>query len=420
MATYDGPIVITGMGAVSPWGLGVEPLWEAVTQAARQPISLSLDQELGESEQQTAWGQSVGELSLADLLGRRGLQYMHPGTQYLLAASTLATRQAVLTGDAVDASALGIVIGSSLAGLRTMINYDYTAITEGPHYVSPMDAPNMLDNAPASHLAIRLKAQALNTTIASGQCAGLDALGYAAKMLRDGRARQVVTGGVEGMSESRLSVYQHAHVLADGPSDLVGRPFASTSSGWLLSEGAAAVVLESLASAQARDARPLAELAGWSSGFAPQATLEKRASVLHRTAHRALERAGVSPSEVDVVLAGAGGLPAQDQAEASALRTLLGNDTHAAITAIKGAIGETGGANGAFQALMSLCMLEHGTIPPTATASGQPLAELPGSGLCTDARPWPNSAHGTLLLLAQDLFGSTSAVVLRACGKEML
>lgn len=419
MATYDGPIVITGMGAVSPWGLGVEPLWEAVAQAARRPISLSLDQELGESEQRAVWGQSVGELSFADLLGRRGLQYLHPGTQYLLGASTLATRQAILTDGAAEPSALGIVIGSNLAGLRTMINYDYTAITEGPHYVSPMDAPNMLDNAPASHLAIRLKARALNTTIASGQCAGLDALGYAARMLRDGRARQVVAGGVEGMSEARLCVYQHAHVLAsaeqEGNSNLVGRPFACTSAGWLISEGAAAVVLESLASAQARGVRPLAELAGWSSGFAPQATLEKRASVLYRTACRALERASVLPSEVDVVLAGAAGLSAQDQAEAAALRTLLGNGSHAVITAIKGTIGETGGANGAFQTLLSLCMFEQGVIPPTATASGQPLAKLPGSGLCTEARPWPSSAHGTLLLLAQDLFGSTSAVVLRAC-----
>lgn len=417
MATYDGPIVITGMGAVSPWGLGVEALWTAVAQAARQPVSLPLDQELDESEQQTVWGQPVGELSLADLLGRRGLQYMRPGTQYLLAASTLATRQAALIDGAVDAAALGIAIGSNLAGLHTMINYDYTAITEGPHYVSPMDAPNMLDNAPASHLAIRLKARALNTTIASGQCAGLDALGYAAKMLRDGRAKQVVAGGVEEMSGARLCVYRNAHVLAGGASDLVGLPFASASTGWLLSEGAAAVVLETPASAQARGARPLAELAGWSSGFAPQATPEKRASVLLRTTRRALEQAAISPSEIDVVLAGASGLPAQDQAEAEALRALLDNNTHATITAIKGTIGETGAANGAFQALIALCMLEHGVIPPTA--SGQSLADLPGSGLCTEARSWPDSARGTLLLLAQDLFGSTSAVVLRACGKEM-
>lgn len=205
MAKYDGPIVITGMGAVSPFGLGVEALWSALEQGERRGTAL----EQGEPGDQPVLGLKVGEWQPADLLGRRGLQYLHPSAKFLLGASLLALQQAGLADGGTQPDELGVTIGCNLVGLQAIADYDYTAITEGPHYVSPMEAPNTLANAPASHLAIRLKARALNTTIASGQCAGLDALGYAAKVVRDGRARQVVAGGVEELSPAALWVYRN-------------------------------------------------------------------------------------------------------------------------------------------------------------------------------------------------------------------
>lgn len=198
--------MITGMGAVSPFGLGVEAIWSALQQGERRAVALD--------DEQSLFGLKVGALQLANLLGKRGLQYLRPSTQFLLGASLLAMREAALADGGADPDLLGITIGSNLAGLQSMANYDYTAITEGPHYVSPMDAPNTLANAPASHLAIRLKARVINTTIASGQCAGLDALGYAAKVVRDGRAHQIVAGGVEELSPAALWVYRNSNVIS--------------------------------------------------------------------------------------------------------------------------------------------------------------------------------------------------------------
>ena len=166
MTKYAGPIVITGMGAVSSCGLGVEAVWSALHQRERHATAVEQDP----CTEQPVWGMRVGECQLTDLLGKRGLQYLRPSTRFLLGASLLAMREAGLADAGTNPDELGITVGSNLAGLQSMANYDYTAIAESPHDTSPMEAPNTLANAPASHLAIRLKARALNTTLASGQC----------------------------------------------------------------------------------------------------------------------------------------------------------------------------------------------------------------------------------------------------------
>lgn len=421
MAKYQGPIVITAMGAISPFGYGVDTLWSALKQGTRCGTPLERiwsDLQQGERPEtpdqpgEPVWGMRVDSSKLVDLLGKRGLQYWRTGTKFLLGASVLAMQEAGLTSEEVDPDELGITIGSNLVGFQSMVDYDYTAITEGPHYTSPMEAPNTLANAPASHLAIRLKARALNTTIASGQCAGLDALGYAAKMVRDRRARQVVAGGVEELSPAALWVYLNARAISGGPLKNAGLPFVESSTGWLPSEGAAVVVLEQKTDAQTRGARPLAELAGWSSAFASSPELEKRAAVLQRTARQALDAAGVSAEQIDVVVSGASGLKAQDQAEALALHDLLAHNTHVSIAAVKGVLGESYGASGLFQTIAAVCMMNHNLIVSAAEKNDRALNPARNEAL-TETLPWPENTQGTALLLAQDLFGSTSAVVLR-------
>lgn len=410
MAKYSGQIVITGTGAVSAYGLGTEAVWSALQRGERRATLIEQDAHT----EQPVWGMRVGECQLTDLLGKRGLQYMRPSTQFLLGASLLAMQEAELAAGATNPDELGVAIGSNLAGLQSMSNYDYTAIAESPHDTSPMEAPNTLANAPASHLAIRLKARALNTTLSSGQCAGLDALGYAAKMMREKRARQIVVGGTEELNPATLWIYRNSQVLASGPLENASLPFDERSTGWLPGEGAASVMLERKEDALARNVRPLAELAGWSSAFAPSPDLEKRALVLCRVAQQALDTAGLSLDTIDVVLAGASGQKSQDRAEALALNKLLAENTRAVVVAIKGTLGETYGASGLFQILAATCMFKHGCIPPTTCKSD---ASSQVKGLLTAARSWPESQQGTILLLAQDLFGSTSAVVLRGCQK---
>ncbi|MGH2509529.1 MAG: beta-ketoacyl synthase N-terminal-like domain-containing protein, partial [Ktedonobacteraceae bacterium] len=338
--------------------------------------------------------------------------------QYLLAASVLALQDAKLDASLFDPDELGVVVSSTLSGLQSISNYDYTAVKEGPQYVSPMEAPNTLANAPASHLAIRLKARALNTTIANGQCSGFDALGYAAKALRERRARYVVVGGVEELNPSVLWVYRNSKVLPEQRAEDAGHPFDRDSTGWLPSEGAAVLVLERKSDALARGTRPLAELAAWSSAFAPSSALEKRAQTLKRTALQALSAGHLTSGDVNVVVSGASGLAEQDQAEALALHSLLADNPGAYVTAVKGTLGESYGASGIFQVLSAVGMFNRGIVPPTLGLKNQSSAVPLLPGLSVEARTWSGSPRGTALLTSQDLFGSTSAVVLRGCEHE--
>src|SRR6185437_10022927 len=139
--------------------------------------------------------------------------------------------------------------------------------------------------------------------------------------------------------------------------------------------------------------------------------------VLQRVARQALASANLAPADVDVVVAGANGLGWQDQAEALALQNLLAKNERFSVTAVKGTIGEIYGASGLFQTLAAVCMIEHGVIPPTLGGARERLAPAPVRGLLREVRSWSRSRSGTALLLAQDLFGSTSAVVLRGCGE---
>lgn len=408
MSGYADPIVVTGIGAVTAFGLGAEVIWSALEQGEQRRTMLACEE--GQTSLQTP-GLKVGDWKPAELLGKRGLQFLRPSAQFLLGASVLALQDAKLTETEPDE--LGIVVGSNLSGLQSISNYDATAVKEGPQYVSPMEAPNTLANAPASHLAIRLKARALNTTIANGQCAGFDAIGYAARALREQRARYVVVGGVEELNPSVLWVYRNSKVLPQERMEDAGRPFDRDSTGWLPSEGAAVLVLERKSDALARGIRPLAELVAWSSAFAPSNTLEKRAKILKRTAIQALNTGNLAPRDINVVVSGASGFVEQDQAEALALHDLLADNPKAYTTAIKGTLGEAYGAGGIFQAISAVGMINRGIIPPTFGLKRQSSVVAPLKSLSAEAREWSGSQQGMTLLTSQDLFGLTSTVVLR-------
>jgi 3-oxoacyl-[acyl-carrier-protein] synthase II len=409
MSTSSHSIVITGVGAISAIGDTAEATWAALEagRSARAPLRGVAGQ--------AACGAYVVDWRPEEVLGPRRLQFMRPSARYLCGAALLALREAGLAAEPPDPDDLGIVVSTNLAGLESITSYDWTAANEGPQYVSPMEGPNTLTNAPASHLAIRIQARALNTTIASGQCAGLDGLGYACRMLHDGRARYVVVGGVEELSPAVLGVYGAMHVLPrERPCD-AGRPFDAASTGWLPGEGAAALVLETRSSALERGARPLATVEGWSSTFAPGEPAAG-ADGLARAIDGALRASGLGPEAVDLVMAGASGERGQDATEALALQRVFGKcRPDVPVCAVKGALGETYGAGGTFQAVAAVGALARATIPASAGLEHQPAGDPLLPGLQPGARSWPRRTESAVLLTARDLFGSTSAVLLQGC-----
>lgn len=409
MAKREDCVVITGVGSVTAFGVGHEPLWEALETGAVHRTPLSRWGEPG------AEGVVVGEWPRAALLGNRGLQYMRPGTHYLCGAAVLALKNAGYEGETPPPDELGIVVATNLAGMETMIEVDWTTLTEGPQYCSPMDTPNTLANAPASHLGIRMQARALNTTISSGQCSGLDAIGYALMALRQGRAKYILLGGVEELNRRVLHLYRKMGVLPRGLPHAGGRPFDPDSSGWLPGEGAAVLMLEFRSSAEARGVKPLAEVAGWHSTMTLPDDRAKVVDGLRRAIDGALKAAGTAPSGLEAVMAGASGLPGQDAVEAEALQAaLVDADPGVPICSVKGTLGETYGAGGIFQAMAAVGTLTRGRVPATVGLGSESPQTTGLSGLSAESREIGVEAGAAALLTGLDLFGSASAVVLRA------
>ncbi|RXT13593.1 beta-ketoacyl synthase N-terminal-like domain-containing protein [Ammoniphilus sp. CFH 90114] len=393
-------IVITGAGIVSVFGSELQEFWSRLLEGKR-PLP---DPDYPSGVMVTNWDAEA-------LLGRRGLQYLPRSARFLAGASLLAMDAAKLERVSQEPETLGVVVSANLTGLKIMSEYDYTAISEGPRYVSPMQAPNTLANAGSSHLGTRIKAQALNTTISTGQCAGLDAIGYAARMLNASRALRLVVGGVEELNDRVLSCYKHMGVWSEDSTEWAGRPFLLDSTGWLPGEGAASVILERASSAREREVQPLAKVLSWASTTPLGREERDSGGTLRRAIKQAVQKAGLGPEVIELVISGASGFSRQDRAEASALAQYFSSSESVPICSPKGIMGETYGAGGHFQLITALGALKTGYLPATIP-SDLDNQLFSGLNITRDCTAWKYN-KGTILLISQDYYGCSSAVVIQ-------
>jgi 3-oxoacyl-[acyl-carrier-protein] synthase II len=252
------------------------------------------------------------------------------------------------------------------SSVRTIGEFDRRAQTAGPEYASPLDFSNTVLNAAAGQVAIWHRLSGVNSTIAAGPASGLHAIGYAAALIRAGRASVLVAGGVEELCFESFQGFLGAGLLADP--DAAGRsvPFDAQRTGVSLGEGAAFLVLEADDVARARGARIIGRVLGFRSAFepAPHAAGGSDGGELARTILRSLAGAGVSAGDVAAVLSSASGSPSQDLREARGISAALGSSVP--VTAVKSMAGETLGASGALNAIVALETLRTGRLPGVA------------------------------------------------------
>lgn len=369
------PIVISGIGHVSPYGTTTDQFVDVLFQLKSQI-------DLEKNKVMTKIGEDHALLVSSDwnpqaLLGKRGLKFLNASSKYLMAATTLALQDAQLSSESVNAEDLGIVVGCNYTGLAASMEYDQTAITDGPRYVSPMQAPNTLANAPASHLAIRMQAKACNTTISTGSCAGLDAVGYAMDLLKRNRAQYVIVGGVEELNPSVMWYLKESGQIPQSVGGEQGIPYAPYSVGILPSEGAASVILERKSSAISRGREPLAELVSWENGFSARKKESHRISTISRVFTSAVRSASLSLEDIELIMSGANGNHVLDRVELFAISELYQKESLDAnnvpkVYPIKSIVGEAFGASGLYQLLGVIAALNKKQWPtPYDPASTQ-------------------------------------------------
>lgn len=361
---------ITGIGLVTPAGIGTELSWETI--CAGEATAAAADPELAGLP--VDFSARVPGFDADVLLGRRAAWRLDRCSQLAMVAAREAVADSGLDPGTWDGTRVGVVIGSGIGGAATWERQFRRLIDFGPTAVSPLLIPMLAVNMTAGYLGMEYDACGPNLVTATACASGATAIGVARELLRAGRCDVVITGGAEAcVIPSIVTGFAQMGALSGRRLDPPGssRPFDAARDGFVPAEGAAVLVLERAADAASRGARPHALVSGYgASADAYRATApDPQGAGAGRALRAALDDAGLTADSVDHVNAHGTSTPLGDLAEARMLRRQLG--TRASVTSVKGVTGHSLGAAGAIEAAVTALSVERGFVPPTANLSAQ-------------------------------------------------
>jgi 3-oxoacyl-[acyl-carrier-protein] synthase II len=363
-------VVITGMGMVTALGNDVATTWDGLVAGRSGVRTITA---FDPSRLNVRIAAEVQGFDPSAILDRKDMRRTDRYIQFALYCAHQALLDAGLPARLDDdlAAHAGVIIGSGLGGVSTLFDNVLVMGERGPDRISPFFVPMGIANVGAGQVAIACGAIGPNYAIVSACATGGHAIGEAWETIRRGDADLMLAGGVEaGIHEATLGGFASMKALSTRNDDpaRASRPFDRGRDGFVIGEGGAVLILEALEHAEARGARPLAELVGYgATADASHITLPAPGGIgAVRAALRALEKAGLDPSEVDHVNAHATSTLEGDKAEMAAIRTIFGDRAGAvAVTANKSMLGHSLGAAGAIEAIATIQAIRTGTVPPT-------------------------------------------------------
>ncbi|MGE8412235.1 MAG: beta-ketoacyl-ACP synthase II [Pseudomonas sp.] len=370
-------IVVTGMGAITPLGCGVEQVWQRLL--AGQSGIRQLPEEFIAGLSTTVGGQ-VPDLAQDPQAGFDPDRLLPPKEQrkmdrfilFALAAAEEALAQANWRPDSAQAQErTATIIASGVGGFPAIVDAVHTSDNKGPRRLSPFTIPSFLCNLAAGHVSIRHGLKGPLGTPVTACAAGVQAIGDAARMIRAGEIDIAVCGGAEAtIHQVSLGGFAAARALSSDYNDTperASRPFDQGRDGFVMGEGAGLLVIEELEHALARGARPIAELVGYgtSADAYHMTSGPEDGSGARRAMEQALRQAGVAPTQVQHLNAHATSTPVGDKGELAAIRSLFGTGSGPAISATKSATGHLLGAAGGIEAIFTILALRDQVAPAT-------------------------------------------------------
>lgn len=361
-------VVVTGMGIISPLGNDVEKFWGNLLEG-KSGIS-SVDS-FDVSKQKTRIAGSIRDFDAEKLLGRKDARRLDRFCQFALAAAEQAWTDSKLSLEGIDQERLGVYVGSGIGGIETFIENVDLLRDRGPDRVSPSLVPAMISNAAAAQISMKWGAMGPSMSPVSACAIGNTAIGEALKTIRYGGADVIVAGGAEAtITELALASFGNATALStrnDDPTK-ASRPFDANRDGFVMSEGAGIVILESLTHAIRRNARIYAEVIGYgaSSDAYHMVSTHPEGKGAYLAMKAALKDANISPEQINLISAHATGTAVGDLSETMAIKRLFGAQAYnIPVTANKSMTGHMFGAAGGVEAIALVKCLEQGMIPPT-------------------------------------------------------
>lgn len=361
-------VVITGLGALCPVGLDVATTWESLVSGISGLTRITrFDPEGLDS-------QIAGEVKGFDPgqhFERKEIRHKDRFVQLSLVAAQQALDHAGLKITDTNAGEIGTIIGVGIGGLDTVISEHVVLMERGPRRTSPFLIPMIIPDMASGEVAIRFGAKGPNFCTTSACASGSDAIGTAFEIVKRGDAKAMITGGAEStIDELAFAGFCAARALSTRNDDPQGssRPFDADRDGFVMSEGAAVLILESLPFAIARGASILAEIVAYgATGDAYHITSPaEKGEGGARAMAMALRKAGMQPGDIDYINAHGTSTPLNDKNETMAIKTVFGDYAYKTpVSSTKSMTGHLLGAAGALEAVVGVQTLLHGIIPPT-------------------------------------------------------
>lgn len=358
-------VVVTGIGPVSPVGTGVEPFWRALLEGIS---GINRIQRFDASDLPVRIAGEVLEFSPEDWLTPKEVKRTDRAVHFAVAAARLAWRDA---GEpSVDPARTGVIISTGIGGLESLLKQHRVLMEKGPDRVSPFMVPMLMPNAAAGQVAMAFGFTGPNTCITTACAAGSHAVGEAFRLIKYGLADACIAGGTEAsVLPLTIAGFAQMQALTRNPDpERASRPFDKARNGFVLSEGAGALVLEEAERAVARGVRIYAEVAGYgASADAHHITAPEPAGLGAIQALQAcLAEAGEPPEAVDYVNAHGTSTPLNDAAETRAIKKALGDHAYRTpVSSTKSMTGHMLGAAGAIEAGVAALAVAEGVVPPT-------------------------------------------------------
>jgi len=361
-------VVITGVGAVTPVGNTAEEFWQALMEGRSGIGPITRFDTTGFDTR------IAGELKGFDPLkyiDKKDDRKFDPFLKYAVASAAMAVEDAALKTDKVEATRFGVLVGSGIGGLETLLD-NYEALrTKGPDRVSPFLIPMLIVNMASGAISMRLGAKGPNTAVVTACATGNHAIGDAAKIIQRGDADVMIAGGAEAiiipLAIAGFSQMKAMSTRNDDPAH-ASRPFDAERDGFVCGEGAGIMVLESLEHASRRGARIYAEIVGYGmTGDAHHMTApDPEGDGAARAMSAALRDAGLDPSAVGYINAHGTSTPYNDKFETIAIKRVFGEHARTlAVSSTKSMTGHLLGAAGGIEAIATTFAIHRGMLPPT-------------------------------------------------------
>jgi 3-oxoacyl-[acyl-carrier-protein] synthase II len=414
----DQRVVITGMGSVSPLGMSQASFWAALVNGvgAVQQVARFAETAAG---YRTHIAAEIPNFSAAPFLTEKESSRLSRFSQMAVVASKMAMMDAHLILNESNQRHMGVILGTGIGGIEVIEKQHRDLLEKGAGKINPFAAAAIVPHAASTEVSIMLGIKGPNMTVSTGCSAGLNAIGMAYDAIRSGRAEMMLTGGVEApLSHLTFATFDATREMSTQNDNALTavKPFDANRDGYVLSEGAALMVIERLEHAQKRGAHIYGEIVGFgSTGDAYHSyKLDPQGNSVVVAMDMALHEAKLAAEEVDWILAHGSGSKGGDQKEGAAiLKVFKDYAAKVPVTAIKATMGMPFGASGAFQLQTALLGFENAQIPQTLNYK-TPDPQCPLNVIAGESR----SMHvETALMTSFGLGGNNSVMIVKKFGE---